>query len=532
MAKPKATPIDNSARAEANRRADAWGNVLTGLATARDKRQASAVLLRRIDEYTAEELYRSGAQAGRVVDIPPVMQLGNGFGVKVQTLAPSTDQKSVAEVIDAFPVSPKKPKGQAYVPGADQESPEHEAAEALGAQLDELDATARFIEARCWERTYGGSALLMGCEDGQADLSKPVRTATLKAVRYLVPLKPRECRPVKWENNPLKGGYGQPLVYQVQRDSSGGSQSARPFEVHCSRILRFGGVRASRRHLAENHGWGDSIFVRLVDSLRDYETSYDTVPVLLQDFAQAVWKIKGLAGLLAGDEDELILARIKVADEMRSIIKALVTDAEDTFERMQTPVTGLDGMLEAMAKKWAADTGIPPALLFGEAPAGLNATGASNLQFFFKEMISKRKLEVEPRCKQLVRLMFQALEGPTQGKEPGRWCIEFGPIYEPTPAELADLRGKVATADAAYVGAGVLLPEEVAVSRFGGAGGWSIETTLDMDARKIQAEADQLAAENPEVDPNNPDDPALQPEGKKPPPGAKQPAKKKPTAKE
>jgi hypothetical protein len=45
--------------------------------------------------------------------------------------------------------------------------------------------------------------------------------------------------------------------------------------------------------------------------------------------------------------------------------------------------------------------------------------------------------------------------------------------------EQADLRKTTADTDVAYINAGVLLPEEVALSRFG-SGTWSAETAVDL----------------------------------------------------
>ena len=457
-------------------RLDGWENILTGVGTARDKRRYASPKTRFVDEFTAEELYRGSAAGANAIEVPPWVQLGNGFSVQVQTLEPSEGEGIEVEQVDALP--------------DEGPSEEHETAREVNAWLEDLNVVPVFIEAMCWERAYGGCGVLLGADDG-LPMDQPMRPETLKGIRYLVNLRPRECRPTRWNSNPQSPGYGQPVMYRVQRDTAGGSVGTGGFEVHASRLIRFPGARVNRRHLAENNGWGDSVFTRWVDSLRDYEGTYDTIPALLNDFAQAVWKVKGLAALLAGDEEELVIKRMQIADQVRSFLKVMITDADDTFERQQTPVAGLAELADRMAKKWAADVGIPPGLLFGDNPSGLNANGDQALQFFYKKQKGMRQMYLAPRLRQLVRLGFLSLEGPTAGMEPKSWSLDFGPLYEPTAAELADLRVKQATADKAYVDAGVLLPEEVAVSRFGQLGGWNAETQLDAKARKVQQAADR-----------------------------------------
>lgn len=60
--------------------------------------------------------------------------------------------------------------------------------------------------------------------------------------------------------------------------------------------------------------------------------------------------------------------------------------------------------------------------------------------------------------------------------------IDFGSLWQLDENEEADIRLKVAQADAVYLDRGVLDPAEVAISRFGG-DKYSMETEIDLDAR-------------------------------------------------
>jgi hypothetical protein len=74
----------------------------------------------------------------------------------------------------------------------------------------------------------------------------------------------------------------------------------------------------------------------------------------------------------------------------------------------------------------------------------------------------------------------------TKGKEPERWQLTMRALWQPTAQEEAELRNKQAQTDIAYIGSGVITPEEVAVSRFGGAE-WRMETIVDFDGRAQMA---------------------------------------------
>ena len=120
-----------------------------------------------------------------------------------------------------------------------------------------------------------------------------------------------------------------------------------------------------------------------------------------------------------------------------------------------------------------------------------------------------------PGLEKLVRLIFKSSAGPTKGTEPERWRIEFRSLYQPTEQETATTRKIVADTDVAYINAGVLYPEEVAASAFGGSK-FSSERQIDWEGREKMAadeearakEMQSAEAEDPELDVllNDPDE--------------------------
>lgn len=476
-------------------RMDSWMNVLTKLNTAHDKRRGASWRREWMSDFDCEELYAGSALAARAIELPTKIQLRNGFKVQFPNLDQAAELESMVEKVDAT------------------DDQVHEASEKMAALIDELGVVAAVIEAKSWARAYGGSALLMGLDDGQSDLRKPVRWQTLKGVRYLVTLRPRECWPTQWNTNPLSGGYGMPVVYQVRRETQGGVPTGSGFEVHHSRLVRFDGVRVSRRHTAENRGWGRSIMERWATTLRDFDTSYATIPVLLQDFSQLVMMMEGLAEAIGAGEADVVAQRIEQVNLGRSIIGGIVVDSKDKVERQQTPVSGLAELLDRMSNRLAADVDMPAAILFGQSPSGLNATGDPNTRWYYDSLAGDRPLSLTPKLNQIVKALFLSSDGPTQGKEPARWSIHYGEMWLPTPAEVAEIRYKTAQTDSLMITSGVLMPEEVATSRYGG-DTWSAETHLDEETRDAMANADPLV--DPNADPNAEPDPNAPP----PPPAA------------
>jgi phage-related protein (TIGR01555 family) len=507
------TTAKKKAKLSAAVRQDGWSNLLTKIGDAyRDKTKSVRFDRDVVDELTAEEIWLGDDIAARVIELPPKVQLQHGFTVLVSELEaekpkPDYVEKRNDEDVE-MPEADEEPGEPTTDPEADQaedaeeESAKKEAEEGMTGILDELEAVSTIIEAKQWERAYGGSAILMGVDDGTKDLSRPVNEQNIKAVRYLIVLRPREIWPVKWNADPTSVNYGKPEVYEVRRESQGAGIGTATFRVHASRIIRFDGVRVSRRHTTSNRGWGDSILNRLYEPLADFQQSFKTVPNLIADFAQGVHKLKGLAELFAADQDDVVKKRIETIDTARSVLRSLIIDSEDDFQRLQTPVAGLAELLDRCAKRFAAAADMPVSLLMGDQPAGLNATGEQNTRWWYDSQGAERELKLRKKINRLVRYIFLSKIGPTQGKEPSRWKVQFANLWVPTQAEIADIRSKVANADKAYVDAGVLTPEEVAISRFGG-DEWSMETHIDVEMRRLQADQSFTAVEN-EEGPNSP----------------------------
>src|SRR5690606_4997558 len=106
--------------------------------------------------------------------------------------------------------------------------------------------------------------------------------------------------------------------------------------------------------------------------------------------------------------------------------------------------------------------GIPVTLLLGRAPAGLQATGASDIRLFYDSMKAGQERLIRPRLNRVVQLLFRAKAGPTGGVEPDNWALEFRPLWQKTDREIAEERFLVAQADQVYATIGALRPEEIA----------------------------------------------------------------------
>jgi phage-related protein (TIGR01555 family) len=410
-------------------RKDGWTNAVTALGDKnRDKRRRTkAKQFGRLDFETIEALYREHGIARRIIDLP-----ADSMTREWMSLSGDDDDKVMQRM------------------------------ETLGAQ-------DKVTEAIKQARQYGGSLILMGIDDGQfetndpdPDLAMPVNPDNIQAVNFLqvfAGVREVEILQSSIDTDPTSETFGEPLLYRINKILGGGS-----FDVHASRVLRFDGALVPRITKIENAGWHDSVFQAAYTQIRQVGTTYDSAEFIIQDFVTTIVKIQDLLNLIASGQEDLLKKRINYLDLSRHVANTVLLSSEEEFDRKSSTVAGLGDLLDRFMMALSSVTGIPVTLLMGRSPAGMNATGESDIRLWYDKVRSDQNNMLKPRLEKLIRYLF--LEDGA--KEPEEWSITFNPLFQLTEKEKSELYKSTAEADAVYINANVLDPVEVAVSRFGG----------------------------------------------------------------
>ena len=452
---------------------DGWENASTGIGIlGRDKRLGSTFAAEPVSQEYAEEVWRGDDLFARIVETLPNEMLRAGHCVKV------SDDKDLTE--------------------------------ALETESDRLQFGETCRRALYYSRAYGGAGILLGADDGSKDLSLPLAETRIKAFDWLNVLTPRELQPVSYYADPRRPRYGEISVYRlVPVDTPPNSELIAQMPlVHESRIIRVGGVATSRGAMLRNvhPGWDDSVLVRILQVINDFQEAWAGASILLRDFAPPVLKIKGLAKVLASASGEAITERARAVEISRSIARTILIDSEEEYSRQTVNVSGLAELLEKLMLRLASAANMPVSLLMGQSPAGLNATGDADVRWFYDQVSSMQDRHLEPILKRLYTVAMLNHAGPAKGKIPKNWTIELPPLWQLTDLEQAQLRKTQADTDAIYIAAQVVTPQEIAKSRFGG-DSYSTSTEIDIDLREELLADDELqlaalgASEEPESEP-------------------------------
>lgn len=440
------------------------------------------------------------------------------------------------------------PAGLAGAPGVQPEITDDDIGQAI---VEEMEARDRDLgvadaarEGLNYERAYGGGGVLLGVDDGETDLTKPLDETRIKSIRHLTAFRggwDGELIAWRYYNDPRLPKFGQPEIYMLRNLGVPISSTPAPGEtvkpqvmatsavsalicfVHESRLLLFGGTPVSRQARVQMRGWGDSVFTRVGEVLSQYSQTWSAVANLMTDWAQGVLKMEGLADLIAGPNGEttpggggVVAARMMAINMGKSIARTYLIDSEEEFKREVAPLTGIADVLGEFALRLAAAADMPVSMLMGQVKGGLGDAGNTDLRFFYDRVAGLQEMRLMPQIRRLKRLQFLAKDSPTGGVEPKKWAVTPRTLWQPTAGEETEQRNKQAQTDQIYINAGVVTAQEVAASRFGGAK-YSTETVIDMEARRAMARLP--ATEEGEGDPNAAPAPGQAP-GDTPPPAA------------
>lgn len=453
---------------------DGYENPITGHRTSRDKLSANRTkaVAPSTDRQTYEDIYFGDDLGARMVDELIEDMTRKWFRLQV-TMADDADAETNVE-----------------------------AANGMMTALRELKAKTAVKEAMTWARVYGGSLIFIGADDGGSSLesmAEPLRENAIRDIKFLDVFDRWDIDIAQEYTDPLNPKFGQPELYRVQSNElSRGGAAEVSYLIHESRTLRFDGVRVNKRRRLQNDGWHDSAYIRVQEVLSDFSISWSSAAQLLADFAPMIFKSPGLDMALAQDgSGNLVTSRLQQIDLYRSTVRMMPIDEGEELARQVTPVSGMDGLLAAFILRLCAAARMPVTKLFGQSPAGLNTTAEGDLSFWYDRVEAHQEDDIADQLRRLVDLLWLSRTGPTGGVEPKSWDLEFEKLWQMSQLEEAQARKTQSETDNNYIDSGVLMPEEVSRSRFGG-DRYSYETQLDLEAR---AEAEQEPQPEPEPEP-------------------------------
>lgn len=320
------------------------------------------------------------------------------------------------------------------------ESPED--VEEINQELDRLQIWDKLSDTIKWSRLYGGAIAVM-LIDGQ-NVSTPLNVSTVGKDQFkgIMVLDRWMVLPYLQDLVTEYGpDYGKPKFYDVITDSVGFCNQ----RIHYSRIIRIDGVNLPYwQSIAENL-WGQSVIERLEDRLTIFDSATMGAGQLVYKAHLRTYKVKGLRDIIAtgGRAFEGLVKQIEHIRLWQSNEGMTLMDAEDEFESHQYGFTGLDSILLQFGQQISGATQIPLVRLFGQSPAGLNATGESDLSNYYDNINQQQERRLRTPLHTLLAVVSQSVLGRPL---PKTFKFDFASLWQMDDEMKASIASKVTDA--------------------------------------------------------------------------------------
>jgi phage-related protein (TIGR01555 family) len=346
-----------------------------------------------------------------------------------------------------------------------------------------LNVRGNYSQARKWARLYGGGGILM-ITDQPLDEPLDVRKIGKDSLKRLVVLDRWELAPqVTNYHDPTAADYLMPEWYAIR-----GGQKAM---IHSSHIVRVDGEDLPRRLRALNETWGDSKLRQVFEGLKDVTSTRGGIAAMVQEATVDVIKRDGLSDELANDQEGQIIKRYALAKQMQGIVNQLLLDGTEEYERKELSFSGLEGVLDKLMVWTSGEADIPMTRLFGQAPAGMDATGEGDMNNYYDALSGEQETKLRPELEQLDEVLVRSALGDMPDDCEWAW----NPLYQESGTEKAQQELAYAQSEDMRINQGVLKPSHVML-RLKNQGTYAI----DDDVIERQQEQEQ-AEENGEFDP-------------------------------
>ncbi len=302
---------------------------------------------------------------------------------------------------------------------------------------------AKILEGLRWGRLYGGAAAVI-IIDGQDDiLDQPLELDMIMpgSFKGLIILD-------RWSGiSPSLGlvtdindiNFGLPEYYIITSDELGTG-----IKVHHSRILRFIGRDLPYIEKVGEQYWGASELEHVYEELKKRDNTSWNIASLIFSANLKVYKMDGMEQIaLLPEKQQLDLYKTLSCLNMTMNSNGMqVIGMNDSFETHQYSFSGLSDIYELFMLDIAGAAETPVTKLFGRSPAGMNATGESDMQNYYDTIEEKQESYLRPVIDRLLPIMCMSEFGAV----PDDLDYSFVSCRRPTEQEKKNLAQQVAGA--------------------------------------------------------------------------------------
>lgn len=366
-------------------------------------------------------------------------------------------------------------------------------------EITQLEATEKRLQVKVkvrdaliLQRLLGGAVIIPAGLPGNPELPLDVSRIGKDSIKSLTLLNRYQVQTEGRVSDINSPWFGGPEFYIVSQEN--GTQ----VKLHPSRVVRFSGRRFTHQNSGDD-GWGDSIWLRMADSIQNSETGAAVLAQLLVEAKIDVIAMPDLTGNMSSEKHEqALMRRMTIATQLKSVANTLLLDKDDVFSQKQVSFSNVPETVLMLLQIMCGAARYPMTKLLGTQSKGLSNGGDADLKNYYDEISSGQELDLDPCMMEFNRMLVQCALGKT---DDSIWH-EWRPLYQMSEAEEADVESKYATAVEKLVNTGLFPPEalrDAAADRMINSGSWP---ALDSAMKKSKQEGELVLKAEREYEPS------------------------------
>jgi phage-related protein (TIGR01555 family) len=311
----------------------------------------------------------------------------------------------------------------------------------------------RVLEGLKWGRLYGGAVGVIIIDGHDDILDQPLDYDMIMpgSFKGLIIVDRWSGVSPSYEivNNIDDPEFGLPEYYTISTSTFGFG-----VRVHHSRIIRFTGRHLPYiEELAETY-WGTSELEHVYSEIVKYDNTSYNIAALVFSANLKIYKMDGFEQLGTAPQSVLrdLYNTLTMMSFMMNSQGMQIMGKDDAFETQQYTFAGLSDIYEMFMLDVSGASEIPVTRLFGRSPAGMNATGESDMQNYYDSIEEKQEAYLKPVIDRLLPILcmseFYSI--------PDDLDFEFEPIRRPTEEEKKTIATQTTTAVGQMFNVGII----------------------------------------------------------------------------
>ena len=297
----------------------------------------------------------------------------------------------------------------------------------------------RILEGLRWGRLFGGAAGIIVIEGQEDMLDQPLDLNLIMPGQFKGIIIADRWSGVYPDSAIVQDisdpDFGTPDYYNFSMSET---QIASGIRVHHSRVLRFIGRELPYIERMSEQYWGMSELEHVYTELNKRNTTSANIAQLIFQANIRTYKMSDLGEMLVATDprsQQDLYQTLVMQNFLMSNMGMNVMDKDDDFVTNQYTFSGLNDIYESFMLDLAGASEIPVTRLFGRSPAGMNATGESDLINYYDKVRQQQEANLRPVLEKLLPILCLS----TWGAIPDDLDFVFNPIRDTSEEERANL---------------------------------------------------------------------------------------------